>query len=184
MVASAPPASKPYLDFATFYARVGQPGLAREFLAGWDSVSDENRKHRERAERRGVEGIVALAEGRAEAAIAHLRFAHERTPYSTIAYLIELGMAYQRAEEPDSALVQYERYLNTPYINRFLSDALWLPFVYKRLAELYEERGDREQAIHYYNDFVELWLDADPELQPQVEDVLRRIARLVAEPRG
>ena len=40
----------------------------------------------------------------------------------------------------------------------------------------------RERAAAYYNEFVELWLDADPELQPQVEDVRRRIANLIGEP--
>jgi hypothetical protein len=38
-------------------------------------------------------------------------------------------------------------------------------------------------AAEYYSEFVDLWEDADPELQPQVEDVRERIARLVGEPR-
>ncbi len=38
-------------------------------------------------------------------------------------------------------------------------------------------------AVHWYNGFVELWKDADPELQPQVDDVRERIARLAGEPR-
>jgi hypothetical protein len=39
-------------------------------------------------------------------------------------------------------------------------------------------RGDTTNAIDYYNEFVELWKDADPELQPQVEDVRGRIVSL------
>ncbi len=53
----------------------------------------------------------------------------------------------------------------------------------KRLGELYEERNDRDKAVEYYNELVELWKDADPELQPQVEDVRGRIARLEGEGR-
>ncbi|MCH6548041.1 MAG: hypothetical protein IH798_06300, partial [Gemmatimonadetes bacterium] len=56
-----------------------------------------------------------------------------------------------------------------------------LPAAYQRLGELHEERGNREKAVEYYNRFVELWENADPELQPVVEDVRGRIARLVGE---
>ncbi len=52
---------------------------------------------------------------------------------------------------------------------------------YKRVGELYEERNDRDKAVVYYNRFVELWQNADEELQPQVRDVRARIARLVGE---
>ncbi len=60
---------------------------------------------------------------------------------------------------------------------------MWRPIVLTKLGELYEERGDREQAIRYYNEFVELWKDADSALQPRVTDVRRRIAALVGESR-
>ncbi len=35
-----------------------------------------------------------------------------------------------------------------------------------------------------HNVFVELWMDADAKLLPQVEDVRERIARLTGEPRS
>lgn len=50
-----------------------------------------------------------------------------------------------------------------------------------RLGELYEEAGDRDKAVEFYSQFVELWTDADAELQPLVEDVRGRIARLMEE---
>ncbi len=52
---------------------------------------------------------------------------------------------------------------------------------YRRLGELNEQRGNRDKAVSYYNEFVELWKDADPELLPQVQDVRQRIAKLVGE---
>ena len=58
-----------------------------------------------------------------------------------------------------------------------------VPLAYRRLGELYEAAGENEKAAEYYNEFVELWKDADPELLPQVEDVKNRIARLVGESR-
>jgi hypothetical protein len=50
--------------------------------------------------------------------------------------------------------------------------------VYKRLGELYEEKGDRANAASYYSKFVELWSGADLELQPRVRDVRARLVRL------
>ena len=49
-----------------------------------------------------------------------------------------------------------------------------------RLGELYEAKGDITNAIKNYEEFVKLWKDADPELQPQVADIKARIARLRA----
>jgi hypothetical protein len=47
----------------------------------------------------------------------------------------------------------------------------------------HQARAERDKAIEHYNAFIELWKNADPELQPRVEDARRRIAELVAEPR-
>ncbi len=47
------------------------------------------------------------------------------------------------------------------------------------LADRYTR--DSQKAVEYYDRFVELWKDADEELQPVVRDVRARIARLVGE---
>jgi tetratricopeptide (TPR) repeat protein len=93
-----------------------------------------------------------------------------------------LGRAYDAAGNRDSAIAIGERYTRTPDVYRFLVDWLELAAAHKRLGGLYEQSGNVESAVEHYNEFVELWKDADPELQPQVEDVRRRIARLVGEP--
>ena len=49
---------------------------------------------------------------------------------------------------------------------------------FERLGALYEERGNTERAIYYYGKLVELWKDADPELQPRVEAARRAISVL------
>jgi hypothetical protein len=65
-----------------------------------------------------------------------------------------------------------------------ISDALHLAPALRRLGELYEEKGNRDRAAHYYGRFVELWKDADPDLQVQVADVKRRLTRLSGEGTG
>ena len=73
-----------------------------------------------------------------------------------------------------------EPYLSTPWSNRFSlqADAINLAAVYKRLGELYEERGDRAKSASYAAKFVELWKDADPELQPKVREARALVVRL------
>lgn len=72
--------------------------------------------------------------------------------------------------------------LSTPTTGLVDDDVRWLPETYIRLGELYEARNDTTKAVHYYNEFVELWKDADQELQPQVDDIRRRIGTLTREP--
>ena len=50
----------------------------------------------------------------------------------------------------------------------------------RRLGELYAARGDVSKAYANYAAFVDLWKNADPELQPKVAEVRARIARLRA----
>jgi hypothetical protein len=53
----------------------------------------------------------------------------------------------------------------------------------QRLGELYEARGNRARARHYYSRFIDLWKHADQELQPRVAEARAALKRLSAEPR-
>jgi hypothetical protein len=78
----------------------------------------------------------------------------------------------------------FERYLTTPVPRRVNADAAYLAGIEKRLGELYEAKNDRAKALDHYGKFVELWKNADPELQPKVAEVRKRMTRLrAAEPR-
>ena len=51
---------------------------------------------------------------------------------------------------------------------------------YLRRAEIYEHLGETENAIKYYTHFLDLWQDADPELQSAwVEPARQRLERLL-----
>ena len=47
-----------------------------------------------------------------------------------------------------------------------------------RLAEIYERRGERQKAIEHYSQFIELWKNCDPELQPMVQQARSALVRL------
>jgi hypothetical protein len=89
-----------------------------------------------------------------------------------------LALAYDRANEPDSTIASIERYLRTNSQGRNNPDSWMLGPFYKRLGELYEEKGDTKRAVANYAAFVELWKHADPDLQPKVTEVRTRLERL------
>jgi tetratricopeptide (TPR) repeat protein len=92
-----------------------------------------------------------------------------------------LARAFDRGGQADSAAVYFARTADT----RLGHQPLIFPIALRRLGELAEARGDLPEAIRRYRAFAQLWRDADPELQPQVADVRRRIAALEArEARG
>jgi hypothetical protein len=52
---------------------------------------------------------------------------------------------------------------------------------YFAIAEALEAEGDRAGAAEAYGHIVRLWQDADPHLQPRVEQARRALARLAGE---
>jgi len=89
-------------------------------------------------------------------------------------YFDEAGMA-------DSAIAYYEGYANAFSDERIFWDANGLGPALERLGQLYDAAGDHENAATWYARFVELWAEADPELQPRVEAARTRLAEIVRE---
>jgi hypothetical protein len=88
--------------------------------------------------------------------------------------------AFDAAGQRDSAMVMYERYLATPFWIKLKVelDPMSRPAVHERLGQLYEARGDGENAAEQYRAFIDLWKNADPELQPRVAEARRRLAKV------
>ena len=55
------------------------------------------------------------------------------------------------------------------------------PAAHESLGRLYDERGDLENAALHYAQFVDLWEDADPELQSRVAVARDRLQEIVRE---
>jgi tetratricopeptide (TPR) repeat protein len=55
----------------------------------------------------------------------------------------------------------------------------YVPAATLRVAEIHEAMGQSAQAAAHYARFVEMWRDADPELQPIVEEARANFRRLV-----
>jgi len=172
------PGDRPYDELARFYAAAGRLDQARELLAGADS-NDRALGRRLRADRRWTRGVIALAERRTAQAEADLEAAAETHVCPTCA-LPALARAHEAGGKPQAAMAAYERYLSTPWLWRYESDAVELGWALKRLGELHEVRADTAAAADAYARLLRLWRRADAELEPVVADVRRRLAGLGA----
>ena len=77
----------------------------------------------------------------------------------------------------DSAIASYTAYVTTP--SPFTEqDEFFFARAHHRLGELHDAKGDLTRAKKHYEMFVELWKNADPELQPKVAAVRARLAAL------
>ena len=183
------PLANPYGILAEAYATAGRVDEAEAQLAGFDAVNaeigtsltDANRYRVARAR-----GILALRAGDPERALRALRPGD--VPCTTDEWTLPglcfdalIGLAHEEAGRPDSAIAAYERYLAARTNRRHTIDAVHLATVLEHLGALHEARGDRERAAGYYARFIELWKDADPELQYRVQAARRALSRLSAE---
>ena len=180
-LATIPAADRPYLGLAWLYAHMGRPDSARHFLAEYEAAVPEAVRRSEPF-RHGAAAEIAFAEGRVQDAIKGYRAWYDEDSCA-VCGLYLLARAYERAGEPDSALAVYERAVTTPGYARAFEESATLGPTYRRLGELYEERGQLDKAREYYGRFVDLWKNADSELQPMVREVRGRLARLSQEGR-
>jgi len=132
----------------------------------------------------GVRADVLLRQGRPQEAIAALDAAKQHLNYNEVflAPIIGAGrsgyvraMALQQLGSLEEALRWYE------YGTQGIDVALLAATHFHR-GEIYEAMGDTAQAIWHYETFIELWKDADPELQVKVREVLQHVAELRGEP--
>ena len=168
--------------FIAAQAELGDVAAARRSLAAWrDALGADHPVYR--TSLAYALGAIAAAEQQYDSAATYY-LEWNRTPSVTSAHLFnqglaEAGLALDRAGNPDSALVLFERALAQPSISDGeFYEVEWYPLVLRRLGELYEARGDRTRALAYYGELVDRWRDADAVLQPQVQELRARIAAL------
>ena len=128
---------------------------------------------------------IALASGKASEAIAEFRqgdIGYDGAPASECGPCLplNLGRAFDAARQADSAIANFERYLVTPYWLKWQAqhDPMNTPAVHERLGQLYEAKGNADKAAEHYRAFIDLWKNADPELQPRVAAAKERLKKL------
>ena len=176
---------RPYFQLALYYSWAGRPEKARALLAQYDGDVHEPQLRRAlEPSRRATMAEILLAEKKPLEAVREFLASDSLPdgPASDCADCLDdnLGRAYDIANLPDSAIAHFERYLAEPYAHGLGSHAFSLAGIHKRLGEIYEGKGDLARAESHFTAFVNLWKTADPELQPKVAEVTKRLAAIRA----
>jgi tetratricopeptide (TPR) repeat protein len=181
-----PMVDRPYLGLAIAYALAGAPGKARAMISRYQAeMTDTSLRRVQQSELHTALAELALASNKPLEAVEEFRrgdVAYDGAPADDCASCLpfNLGRAFDAAGKSDSAVAMFERYLATPgwYKADPPMDPLRVPAIRERLGQLYESMGKTDKAVENYRAFIELWKNADPELQPRVADARRRLAKL------
>jgi tetratricopeptide (TPR) repeat protein len=184
--ADIPQVDRQYFSIATAYARLGKPAQANAMVARYRAeMTDTSLRRVQEPDLQNVIAEVAIAEGKPLDAVAAFRrgdIGFDGAPANecNVCLPLNLARAYDAAAQPDSAIANFERYLTTSFVARGATalDPLNAPLIHERLGQLYEAKGDAQKAAEHYGKFVELWKNADPELQPRVRAAQERLRKL------
>ena len=172
---SLPPGQRNYPQLVLSYAVAGSASRARAMFEAWDRIPRNGPPNP--PARRNMLGNVAVAERRYDDAIREYRSTIDNRGVCIICDYMAIAFTYDLAQNADSTIAILSRYVDG--VERPLgTDANFLAFALRRLAELHDAKGDAQKALSYYARFVELWKDADPDLQPQVRKARTRMIEL------
>jgi serine/threonine protein kinase/Flp pilus assembly protein TadD len=124
-----------------------------------------------------VVGRIELAKGNLEASITNLEKAAKSVPNFDCHY--ELANAYLQVGRLDEAVSEFEKVLSR-YDNDRAWSANWAVRAYYLLGLAYEKSGWNKRAIEKYEEFLDIWKNADPGI-PEMEDAKERVRKLRAE---
>lgn len=162
----------------------GDSALLAAAFRGLDSVGPGRANPTEVAARvTGLHGLAALRRGDSATARTQLALAYQTRSYRRVLLTntvdVRFALELARVERAAGALEAAARrtyyaffgYWGSPY----RADAEEL------LAQIAEQRGDTTTAVRAYRNVVQLWQNADPELQPRVGVARAALARLERE---
>jgi tetratricopeptide (TPR) repeat protein len=183
VTAGRPATGRNYGFFLEAFLRAGQPGRARTTLEEYRRgiASMEGPSVVDRALLLVWDGRVTAGEGRPVEGLQLFRQGCDliRSRYALCNGHPNEARLYQQAGQADSAIAVMERYFAlTAWRAGFVSEQ---GAQLRSLAEMYEAKGERARAVEVYGRFVDLWKDADPDLQPIVQNARERIAALSRE---
>jgi DNA-binding SARP family transcriptional activator/TolB-like protein len=163
-------------------ARLGDASAAQRYAAELERVDSSSAEGAFAVdEARLVRTEVAWGRDRPQEALTTLEQARFWTAHSEIdetgdsPFFTHMHERFARAE----LLFELGRYEEAlPWYRGFAYDFLYTAPAHFRLAQIYQAKGDRRQAIEHYTRFIELWRDADPVLRPKVAEAEAALVRL------
>lgn len=173
--------NRPYGWLAFWYARAGDRAASDSLIAEMEAEVPAEYRSGEAADdwMRNIEVTNLVSEGRYEAALELVR--QVDLPGCMLCRYVPKAQIFDQLGARDSALAMYTGYLEMYAYDRAAWDNELRGPTLERVGQLYDEAGDLENAAVYYARFVELWTDADAELQPRVETARARLEEIIRE---
>jgi tetratricopeptide (TPR) repeat protein/tRNA A-37 threonylcarbamoyl transferase component Bud32 len=126
-----------------------------------------------------VLGSIEQAKGNAEAAVDYLKKAQEaESSGPDLLYSYQLAQLYLDLGKHGRAVAELEQHL-TRYTVRMAALPRVSVQMHYLLGLAYEKSGWTDKAIQQYEEFLDIWKDADPGIE-EIEDAKTRLARLKA----
>ncbi|KPJ80920.1 MAG: hypothetical protein AMS19_08890 [Gemmatimonas sp. SG8_23] len=169
------PELRPWGEMAAIYALAGRAGLAGDVLADWEAQVSGAPHPRLVAHRSVARALVDAAEGRPANAIEEIEAA-ARDLGCPRCFEMQKAVVLEDLGRFDEAIAIWERVRAYPVLAE--SGGFERTAARVRLGPLLEASGDTAGAIAAYEELVAAWVDADPELQPQVALARERITAL------
>jgi tetratricopeptide (TPR) repeat protein len=93
-----------------------------------------------------------------------------------------LGYAFGKTGDLNKAAAKYQEFLQNHHLLGTESLESWI-LAHFELAKIFEQNGQPEEAVKYYERFLEIWENGDPDL-PVFLDAKKRLAKLRAAPQS
>lgn len=133
---------------------------------------------------RGDQAYFYMLKGEVE--VAQKRYGEAINSFNMAASLGDLlvneslGYAFGKTGDLNKAAVKYQEFLQNHLLLGTESLESWI-LAHFELAKIFEQNGQPEEAIKYYERFLEIWKEGDPDL-PVLIDAKKRLAKLKAGP--
>ncbi len=167
--------------YAIVWGADGRVSEADEVLRAWREEIRENdpvqtsRYHR-------IFGTVELIKGNPKTAITHLRMGLTENSKPLFEALYPLGQAYVESGQADEAAAILEKVLLS-HDERRLEYPIFSVKAHYLLGLAYQQLGQNKEAIEQYQEFLDIWKDADPGIS-EIEDAKTRLKKLTVENQG
>lgn len=121
-------------------------------------------------------GAIEWAKGNTETAITYVEEAGKEAPSPFFHIQFHLARVYLESGRLGEAVTEFEKVLSR-YDGWRALNTIWAVKAHYLLGLAYEESGWSKKAIDKYEEFLEIWKDADPGI-PEVEDAKQRLKAL------
>jgi tetratricopeptide (TPR) repeat protein len=178
MFAGLSPADRWHFLRAVVFAMGGFADEAHDVLRAFEAEVPLEFHDQFRIRNESARALVLLQGGDAKASVEVLE-GIRISRRCRACFAERMGWALRDADRLTEAVEEWEDALAWQDFNHAIewqfTQNLW---VLQRLPSLYEAIGDTTKALAYYHRFVDLWANADPELQPRVQEARERITAL------